>query len=419
MLIKIYLVSDRKKKDRRCARAVRDELRRRFEDRPEVSVHTLEGFEDLATFNPGSDLFQILGILPSREFRMSERQALESFRRMHGYSPFLPASIDPARDRPPPPLERIRSFPLHDLESKTTDRLETWLEIQFGLRLASSQQSIFVSYCSADGTHVAKHLEEELGRRGFEIFRDNKLDEDGQPLLGFGTEVQQQIHREISRRSLLLVVDTPGALGSQWVREEVRSAIKSLRPVLPVVVPNLPTGLQVAEGGRFRALQDLRTEKRIPSPEILDNPESVPRILDDDFFIDLEKKIQTLLSGHLQVHKTLVPAARRQFERLEYDWREEREERFLYKAKKTYRGPNRYGPRAPFRLLVQCSPYAAVLGRSVEHLESLFREAHADGGVLVFMDQAYQPDPYYLARYSERVFALAPDEIAEKRCGQY
>lgn len=258
--------------DRDWARRVSDllsgALRRVGTDAPGIELH--EGIEHFAVaLSSISPVSVVLLVLPQQRFSTEEVRLISDFqRRPGGRDQILPLSCDAQRDRPHTPLDALKSYPLHVLDDPTINRLVRWLMIQLGLRVACRARSIFISYRAADGTAVAKRLETLLEQRGYRVFRDEKSDEDDLPLIRYGSSVQKRIKEEIEKHGLLLLVDTPASLDSEWVLAEVRYAVASMRPMLPIVVENPPTsdgrpGAPVALGGRFSAMREMQRDVRL------------------------------------------------------------------------------------------------------------------------------------------------------------
>jgi hypothetical protein len=84
--------------------------------------------------------------------------------------------------------------------------------------LESEDRRIFISYARKDGSAMADRAFEALGRKRFDVFLDRfRLDP--------GSDFIERIQDEILDKSMVVVIETPEAIGSPWVRKEVDIAI--------------------------------------------------------------------------------------------------------------------------------------------------------------------------------------------------
>jgi hypothetical protein len=90
---------------------------------------------------------------------------------------------------------------------------------------------LFVSYRRSDGTDAAQAIYRHFRGLGFDAFLDTE-DEAIEP----GEEVQPRLHQAIPERDFLLLVDSPDAASSGWVREEVSVALANRVAIMTVRV---------------------------------------------------------------------------------------------------------------------------------------------------------------------------------------
>ena len=90
---------------------------------------------------------------------------------------------------------------------------------------------VFVSYRRSDGTQAAQAIYRHFRGLGFDAFLDTE-DE----AIEFGEAVQPRLHDAIPERDFLLLVDSPDAADSNWVREEVSVALANRVAILTVRV---------------------------------------------------------------------------------------------------------------------------------------------------------------------------------------
>ncbi len=79
---------------------------------------------------------------------------------------------------------------------------------------------LFISYRRSDGAEAAQAIYRHFRGIGFDAFKDTE-DEAIEP----GEEFQPRIHEAIPEQDLLLLIDSPDAADSQWVREEISAAL--------------------------------------------------------------------------------------------------------------------------------------------------------------------------------------------------
>jgi len=90
---------------------------------------------------------------------------------------------------------------------------------------------LFISYRRTDGASAAHAIYDHFGKQGFDAFLDTQ-DEAIEP----GEAFQPRIHQAIPEKDFLLLIDSPDAASSKWVREEVSVALANRVAILPVRV---------------------------------------------------------------------------------------------------------------------------------------------------------------------------------------
>jgi hypothetical protein len=104
---------------------------------------------------------------------------------------------------------------------------------------------LFISYRRSDGEATAHSIYDHFRTQGFDAFLDTE-DEAIEP----GEEFQPRIHQAIPEKDFLLLIDSPDAAGSRWVREEVSVAIANRVAIFPV---------RVGGGQGFPMVRDLHS----------------------------------------------------------------------------------------------------------------------------------------------------------------
>ena len=174
-----------------------------------------------------------------------------------GSRPVLPVALSSNHSAPPEPIRHLKALPWNDdAGADARGKLARRVGAMLGLRLRNREQTIFISYRSADGTAAATQLEGFLTERGYRVWRDEARDEfDDEGSIPGGADVQKVIEETLVRADLLLLLDTPQASASRWIRLEVDLANGQLIPVLPLLFVRPGERLRTS---RFRALATLQ-----------------------------------------------------------------------------------------------------------------------------------------------------------------
>ncbi len=90
-------------------------------------------------------------------------------------------------------------------------------DIMRGFRLSRRWRQVFISYRRSESTGVAHQLFHELNERGFRVFLDT-ASVDG------GADFQKALWSRMADVDLVILLDTPGALSSNWVYQELNRA---------------------------------------------------------------------------------------------------------------------------------------------------------------------------------------------------
>lgn len=111
--------------------------------------------------------------------------------------------------------------------------------------LTREHRRVFVSYAHNDGQSLAEEVFEEMSQRRFDVYLDRFRTPPGSDFL-------ERIEDELIDKAMVVVVETPGALGSAWVRHEVISALNR-RLGLAALNPGKGRGFDfIAEAFRHR-----------------------------------------------------------------------------------------------------------------------------------------------------------------------
>ena len=151
-----------------------------------------------------------------------------------------------------------------------------------GLALRPGRNKLFISYRAADGKASAKKIHECFERRGYEAWLDEANDFGGNPNLELGVDVQKEIEARLEDAQALVLIDSPKANESSWVRFEVETAVGKMIPIYPVV---LHPKTEATSASRFRVLSGLHRRICIASESdgekmVFDNSE-LPNVVDN------------------------------------------------------------------------------------------------------------------------------------------
>ncbi len=283
----------------------------------------------------------------------------------------LPVSALADRPVPPPPMDTIKALPCIGPSDAELTRIARRTGALLGLWTRGPDKRVFVSYRAADGALIAEQVTGFLQAQGYTALRDEEW-------LEGGDRVQLEIERRLASASLVLLLDTPRANESDWIRQEIDGAIARFVPILPVV---LRTAEDKAKGPRFRALREL---ERWASLTADPDPNGVCRPLDDAGLRTLLEEMENYLSDVLRAQMALLENARDSFRRAGFDATPLAGHGGLFETSRADEG------FAAIRVLTYCSPLPPTFHRAVEELKRFPRPA---GG--------HAPSPL---RYNYRIF---------------
>lgn len=390
-------------------------------------VRVITGFENIPSPDDIGALSVVLLILPApgKAFDDAVAARLRRFLPEGPDTPELQAGLLPVNRFPerkswPEPISEIVGIRCDANGQVDIDNAAMTALINASLAVSCRQKHLFISYRQLDGMAVAKALSERLKARGYKVWRDEDRDDDGMELITPGTDAQRRIEKAIVEHAFVLLVDTPRAAESKWVRVEVDMAFGHLLPILPIVVEPLPGGADGVPpmGGRFLTVRSLGREVRLSGGAL--GAEACPQAeaAVDSRIDEIERNIMEVLLGHVRTRRRLVAGARKRFENLQYAWRACRAERLLFAAEKTLKIPMPISKR----FLVQCAPYGSLLRKTVDDLCDAFESSEYRGqpprpfnyAVLVHGATAFPDDYEAVLNGRNHVILLRPNEITDE-----
>lgn len=185
------------------------------------------------------------------------------------YSFILPvvSSLERYRSHVPPALH-----PINGTAATTDDELTAVAaRLVEELGLVRQRRQAFVSYCRKDSSKAAQQVYQALDQRGWQVFLDTHS-------VTVGAPFQPVLWDRLNDADLLVLLDTPGAVASRWVEEELARASNLGIGLLQLVWPgharavgsdfayaeyldegHFRTGSWTARGGRLLRARKVRS----------------------------------------------------------------------------------------------------------------------------------------------------------------
>ena len=140
----------------------------------------------------------------------------------------LPITDDLSRFRQtiPKQLEAVNGFELSS-DDKTESLVGVVME---GLGLLRSTRRIFISYKRDESSKVAVQLFEALEKNGFDVFLDTHSVRAGEPF-------QEELWHRMADTDIVVLLNTPGFLKSEWTTKELAKANAMMIGILQLIWP--------------------------------------------------------------------------------------------------------------------------------------------------------------------------------------
>lgn len=175
----------------------------------------------------------------------------------------LPVATDATSRKPPQAASAIKALPYDDAAEGPAGRLANRVGGMLGLRVQGRDSKIFISYRASDGARIAQQLYTHLESLGHRPFLDEAREIDGETKILPGSPVQDQIDEALNEATLVLLIDTPDAPHSIWIKHEVDTANALLLPILPIVFRDVGDRSRMP---RFRSLVALQRWIQLQKP---------------------------------------------------------------------------------------------------------------------------------------------------------
>lgn len=285
---------------------------------------------------------------------------IEDFLRIRGrHALMLPVAMDLDNRMPPPPAAKIKALPYDDAAKGTNGLLVKRVGGMLGLRIQGRDSKIFISYRESDGTRIANQIYSHLESLGHTPWRDQAVELDGDTKILPGTPVQSEIDEALSDASLLLLIDTPMAPESQWIRHEVDTADSMLIPVLPVC---FRSSQDKKRGPRFRSLLALQRWVAIDGYDTDNQP-----ALSEAQLNTIVQELETYLCEIFR-RKCRVPfIVENEFLQHGFDWKVKSKPLFMYSSLKG-------GNRVRTSVITHCSIFDQIYKPSMNRFRKFIND---------------------------------------------
>ena len=136
-----------------------------------------------------------------------------------------------------PVVEALDSFSLkvpeclRPINGQEWDAIKLAADVMAGFRLVRRQRQVFISYKRSESSGVANQLFHELVERGYRVFLDTVS-------VDAGIDFQRALWGRMADVDLLVLLDSPTALTSKWVHEELNRAHDLGMGIVQLVWPN-------------------------------------------------------------------------------------------------------------------------------------------------------------------------------------
>ena len=333
------------------ARTLEAELRTKYNTLEVVPLnfHEIErvGVDDTNT----ADLLIIL--FDGNEFPSTVVNSIESFQRKYeDLAWVLPVALYRDHAKPPAPLSGINAGVFYEQTAAELEDIVNRVGALLGLWLRGGTKKIFISYRAVDAETIAMQLQAHLIKLGFRAWVDKAPDQYDQPNIKIGEDVQQQIRHHIEASNLVLLLDTPSVLESQWIREEVTLSVRGFVPLLPVVFRE---DKDADQGPRYESLLSLRRWVDMTWRQTLSGTTESLSVQElDKIVLSMERHLRELASYQLEVPKKAGQA----FDAAGYKWSTLDEPRRIYTAEKSLRRTT--------RILSHCALYSPMFRESLD-----------------------------------------------------
>ena len=309
-------------------------------------------------------------VFDGNAFPVSGNQFIAEYVKQRGDDAMLlPVALDAASKKPPQPSEAIKAL-LYDLSAAgERGRLANRAGGMLGLRVQGRHTKLFISYREADGSTIAEQLNAHLRGIGYQTFLDQAKEFDGEPTILPGNAVQKEINEALSTASIVLLVDTPKAHESKWIRHEIDTADGLLLPVLPICFREKADS---KKGTRFRSLQALGRCLQFLAP----TAGAIP--LSDDQLNEIVKESEEYLCDIFR-RKCRVPfLVKKEFISHGFAWAVLDHKLLMFESART-------GGRLTTKIVNHCSIFDVIYEPAIRRFEAYLKtKGHANYSLFIY-----------------------------------
>lgn len=241
----------------------------------------------------------------------------------------FPIALNGAQPHPPSPIDHLEAISYANREREAREELVLRVGACLGLRVTTrGKNTIFLSYRQVDGEAIAHQVKRFLEKRQYLVFLDKAKADDNEPMIRGGEIVDLVIKENLEGANLVLLIDTPEAPKSQWIRDEIDWADASCIPVLPV---HCRARTDLDRGTRFPALRGLGRYIEALYKTTRDalfrlEASALPQVID---------YMERFLSDVYQKRRMLPFRAMRAFKSRGYTWEQLERRKLLFRSRKS------------------------------------------------------------------------------------
>jgi hypothetical protein len=291
----------------------------------------------------------------------------------------LPVAVDLASRKPPDAAAAIKALEYTDSAKGPTGRLANRVGGMLGLRVQGRDSKIFISYRATDGAAIAHQLHAHFESLGHSPFLDEAKELDGETTILPGSSVQEQIDEALAGATLVLIIDTPAAPHSLWIKHEVDTANALLLPILPICFRD---NGDLVQGPRFRSLVALQRWVQLERPDVTADPPLQHAQLDQ-----IVNEAETYMC-ELFVRKCRVPfIVEKEFLSRGFAWKALDKRLLMFESLKSQ------SARLQTKVLSHCSIFDPIYTPAMKRFGTFLKEIERANYSLFIYDGELLPEP--------------------------